>query len=165
MFQRYLLFDQVCKWFYVLCCRWSDPRPRQTLGQVSQIGITINKQRVSFRVQYVFPAFPLYFADRASQYIYLNINQIDALNFYKEFISRLYMFQAQVLIVRRPKLYYTASGIITPIGGRPVHRLREDWITCAPDGHLQVWWYQRLYSTIFASWRWKHVLDTCRGVK
>ena len=25
------------------------------------------------------------------------------------------------LIVRRSKLYYTASGIITPIGGRPVH--------------------------------------------
>jgi len=25
------------------------------------------------------------------------------------------------------KLYYTASGIITPIGGRPVHRLREDY--------------------------------------
>jgi len=24
-------------------------------------------------------------------------------------------------------LYYTASGIITPLGGRPVHRLREDW--------------------------------------
>jgi len=23
-------------------------------------------------------------------------------------------------------LYYTASGIITPIGGRPLHRLRED---------------------------------------
>jgi len=23
-------------------------------------------------------------------------------------------------------LYYTASGIITPVGGRPVHRLRED---------------------------------------
>jgi len=23
-------------------------------------------------------------------------------------------------------LYYTASGIITPIGGCPVHRLRED---------------------------------------
>ena len=30
-----------------------------------------------------------------------------------------------MLIVRRSKLYYTASGIITPIGGRPVHRLRE----------------------------------------
>ena len=25
-------------------------------------------------------------------------------------------------------VYYTASGIITPIGGRPMHRLREDWI-------------------------------------
>jgi len=31
------------------------------------------------------------------------------------------MFRAQVLIVRRAKLYYTASGIIRPIGGRPVH--------------------------------------------
>jgi len=38
------------------------------------------------------------------------------------------MFRAHVLIIRRPKLYYTVSGIITPIGGRPMHRLREDWI-------------------------------------
>jgi len=30
------------------------------------------------------------------------------------------------------KLYYTASGVITHIGGRTVHRC-----TCAPDGHLQ----------------------------
>ena len=36
------------------------------------------------------------------------------------------MFRAHVLIVRRAKLYYTVSGI-TPIGGRPMHRLREDW--------------------------------------
>jgi len=36
------------------------------------------------------------------------------------------MFRAHVLIIRRSKLYYTASGIITPIGGRLVHRLRED---------------------------------------
>jgi len=30
---------------------------------------------------------------------------------------------------------YTASGIVTPVGGRPVHRLREDGSplsTCAP---------------------------------
>jgi len=27
-----------------------------------------------------------------------------------------------VLIIRSSKLYYTASGIITPVGGRPVHR-------------------------------------------
>ena len=31
------------------------------------------------------------------------------------------MFRVHVLIVRRAKLYYTVSGIITPIGGRPVH--------------------------------------------
>ena len=36
------------------------------------------------------------------------------------------MFRApcahHVLIVRRSELYYTASGIITTIGGHPVHR-------------------------------------------
>jgi len=30
-----------------------------------------------------------------------------------------------VPFIRRSKLYYTASGIVTPVGGRPVHRLRE----------------------------------------
>jgi hypothetical protein len=34
--------------------------------------------------------------------------------------SCLYMFRAHVLIVRRPKLYYTVYGIITHIGGHPV---------------------------------------------
>jgi len=29
-----------------------------------------------------------------------------------------------VLIIRRSKLYYTASGIVHCVGGRPVHRLR-----------------------------------------
>ena len=33
-----------------------------------------------------------------------------------------------MLIIRRSKLYYTASGIITPVGGCPVHRLREDGV-------------------------------------
>jgi len=32
------------------------------------------------------------------------------------------MFRAHVLIIRRSKLHYAASGIITPIGGRLVHR-------------------------------------------
>jgi len=27
-----------------------------------------------------------------------------------------------------------------------------------------VWWYQRLYSKILASWRWAHVLETCRDM-
>jgi len=36
------------------------------------------------------------------------------------------MFRAQCAIIRRSKLYYTASGIITPVGGRLAHRLREN---------------------------------------
>ena len=38
------------------------------------------------------------------------------------------MFRAHVVIIRKSKLYYTASVIITPIGDRPVHRLREDFL-------------------------------------
>jgi len=37
------------------------------------------------------------------------------------FISCLYMFRAYVLIIRRSKLHYTASGIIRHIGGSLVH--------------------------------------------
>jgi len=55
------------------------------------------------------------------------INQLDAQNFC--FTIKLFhastWFEHQVLITRRSKLRYTASGIITPIGGRLVHRLRE----------------------------------------
>ena len=39
-----------------------------------------------------------------------------------------------VLIIRRSKLYHTASDIITPVGGRPVH---SPLSTCAPNGHQQ----------------------------
>jgi len=34
-------------------------------------------------------------------------------------------FENYLLIVRRSKLYYTASGIITLIGDRPVHMVLE----------------------------------------
>ena len=34
-----------------------------------------------------------------------------------------------MFIIRRSKLHYTASGIITPIGGRLVYRLREETAT------------------------------------
>ena len=44
--------------------------------------------------------------------------------FYNKSIIRLYCFEHYVLIIRRSKLFYTASGIITPVGGQPVHRLR-----------------------------------------
>ena len=55
--------------------------------------------------------------------------------FYNKFITCPYMFRALCAHYQGSKLYYTASVIITPVGGRPVHRLRED---CARDGHLQV---------------------------
>ena len=42
----------------------------------------------------------------------------------------LHVSSTTVLIIRRSKLYYTVSLIITPVGGRPVH-------TRAPDGHVQ----------------------------
>jgi len=43
------------------------------------------------------------------------------------------MFRAFfLLIIRGSKLYYTASGIITPVGGRPVYRLREDSVLSQP---------------------------------
>ena len=55
------------------------------------------------------------------------INQIYAQNFC--FTISLFhastCFEHYVLIMRRSKLCYTACGIITPVGGRPVHRLRE----------------------------------------
>jgi len=61
----------------------------------------------------------------------LVINQLDAQNFC--FIVSLFhastCFEHHVLIIRRSKLYYTASGIITPIGGCPVHNLHMGWPT------------------------------------
>ena len=36
------------------------------------------------------------------------------------------MFRALCAHHQEAKLYYAASGIVTPVGGRPVHRLGED---------------------------------------
>ena len=35
------------------------------------------------------------------------------------------MFRAHVLIISRSKLHYTASGIITPVGGRLMHETKH----------------------------------------
>jgi len=51
------------------------------------------------------------------------------------FFKNIHVSSTVVFIIKRSKLCYTTSGIITPVGGRPVHRLRVD---CAPDDHLQV---------------------------
>jgi len=54
----------------------------------------------------------------------------------------LYVSSTIVFIIMRSELYYTASGIVTPVGGRPVHRLREE--SSPDDEHI--------------------VLETCRGI-
>ena len=46
--------------------------------------------------------------------------------FYNKFILCLYMFLALCAYHQEVKLYYTASVIITPVGGRPVLRSRKD---------------------------------------
>ena len=68
--------------------------------------------------------------------IILVINQLNAQNLVF-IISLLYAskcFEHYVLIIRRSKLYCTASSIVTPVGGRPVH---SPLSTSAPDDHLQ----------------------------
>ena len=74
----------------------------------------------------------------------------------------LHVLSTVVLIIRRSKLYYTASGIITPVGGRPVHRLRAD---CARDDHLQSATIpdavQYNFDLLMMS---TTALETCRGV-
>ena len=77
-------------------------------------------------------------ACRLSTYLpnlFLNINQLDATNFIISLFHASTCFEHMCSSSGGQKLYYTASGIITPVGGRPVHRLREGWIR-ARDGHL-----------------------------
>jgi len=47
--------------------------------------------------------------------------------FYNKFIICLYMFRALCAHHQKVKMYYTAFGIVIPVGGRPVHRLKEDF--------------------------------------
>ena len=45
--------------------------------------------------------------------------------FYNKFIICLYTFRALCAHHQEVKIVYTASGIITPVGGRPVHLCTE----------------------------------------
>ena len=47
--------------------------------------------------------------------------------FYNKFIIYLYMFRAPCAHHQEVKLYYSAYGIVTLVGSRPVRRLRKDW--------------------------------------
>jgi len=61
--------------------------------------------------------------------IILVINQLNvSIRFIISLLYASTCFEHYVLIIGRSKLYYTVSGIVTPVGGRPVHRLREDWL-------------------------------------
>jgi len=65
--------------------------------------------------------------------------------FYNKFIVGFYMFLA--LCAHHQEVRIVLYSVW-------YHRLREDCSplsTCAPDGHLQVWWYQMLYNTILTS--------------
>jgi len=46
-------------------------------------------------------------------FFYLNINQLEALNFIMSLFHASTCFEERELIVRRPKVFYTASRIIT----------------------------------------------------
>jgi len=54
--------------------------------------------------------------------------------FYNKFIIYLYIFRTLCANHQEVKLYYIASGIVTTVGGRPMHCPLS---TCAPYGHLQ----------------------------
>ena len=61
-----------------------------------------------------------------STYLFLNINQLDALNFIISLFQASTCFKHMCSSSGGQELYYAVSGIITPVGGRPVHRLREN---------------------------------------
>ena len=106
----------------------------------------INMSLVILHLQYRFYPFltlllPLFlqpqttfnFENNYCTFFILVINQLDAQNF----CFTISLFHASTcfehhVLVRRPKLYYTESGIVTPIDGRPVHRLKEDSFLSQP---------------------------------
>ena len=86
--------------------------------------------------------------------------------FYNKFISSLYMFRAHVLIVRRAKivlysLWYQIAQIetglegILPVLSQSVHGTATYRCDDTRDCIIQ----------FLPSWRWAHVLETCRGLK
>ena len=90
------------------------------------------------------------------KHLFPYINQLDALNF---IIS---LFQActcfEYMCSSSGGQNCTIQSLVSShsVGGRPVHGTATDRV---------MWWYQKLYNTILLSWRWAHVLETCRGLK
>jgi len=80
-----------------------------------------------------FPASYREYSKWVTLYLFLNINQLDALNFIISLFQASTCFEHMCSPSGGQKLYYTVSGIITLIGGCPVHRLRS---ICARESHL-----------------------------
>ena len=53
--------------------------------------------------------------------LFININQLDVLNFIISLFQASTWFELMCSSSGGQKVYYTVSGVITPIGGRPVH--------------------------------------------
>ena len=75
------------------------------------------------------------------------------------------MFRPHVLIISRSKFYYTAFGIITPVGGRPVHGTATafygTWrfITSLTSvRHLSLSWVSPIQSIYPHSTSWRSIL-------
>ena len=75
----------------------------------------------------------------APTYLFLNINQLDALNFIISLFQACTCFEHTCSSSGGQKLYYTVSGIITSIGGRPVHRTATYRYDDTRDCIIQFW--------------------------
>ena len=104
-----------CSVFVVAAVHWYKTSYRQ-------LNVTCGGVVVLGRIRYT------YVTGRYCVSVYLFhylTNLMHEISFTISFISCLYMFRPDVLIIRGSKLRYTASGIITPIGGRLVHGLQR----------------------------------------
>ena len=104
---------------------------------------------------------------QVTPFIYLSINQLDA----QKFCFTISLFhastvRAHILIIRRSKLHYTASGIITPIAGHLVHRLIR--VLSQPVHETATFWCDDTRGCVMQFWPSddEHmVLETCTGMK
>ena len=75
------------------------------------------------------------------------------------------MFRPTILpIFRSIRLCNTACGMLYPIRCRSVIWWRSSSVTGSPTGNKLGTTYQKLYCTVYSSWRWAKLLpETCRA--
>jgi hypothetical protein len=93
----------------------------------------------------------------AEEYFYISVHKIECNRWKIQF----FMLEPWMCLTRQSEIIHLFINI------NQLYALEDcsPLSICAWDSHLQVWWYQRLYNTILPSWRWAHVLKTCRGLK